>query len=125
VHPYIGDGTLRRCIGRTLTAFLVHTSKNLLIDLARERHGVREISFNERLLSIYAPSPESEIDVTQQLRAISLLLVTKYDKQTRDIYFAHMAGWQYSEILAHFKVSASTIYRCIARAIKIIPDDAK
>jgi RNA polymerase sigma factor (sigma-70 family) len=105
-------------------AFIVHISKNLFIDLSRERRW-RDISLNEHLLSTPAPSPESQINVTQQLRAVSLLLATKCGKRTRDIYIANKSGWMHSEIAAHFNVSNSTVYRCIARAIKTIAADAK
>ncbi|MEA3172825.1 MAG: Sigma-70 region 2 [Gammaproteobacteria bacterium] len=109
---------------KSTQAFVVHISKNLFIDLARKRRG-REIPFNERFLSALAPSPESQLNIAQQLRAVSSLLVTKCGKQIRDIFIANKAGWKHSEIAAHFKVSASIVHRCIAKAIKIIADDAK
>jgi RNA polymerase sigma factor (sigma-70 family) len=109
---------------KSTQAFIVHISKNLFIDLARKRRWC-EISLNEHLLSNPAPSPESHLNVTQQLRAVSLLLVTKCGKQTRDIYIANKSGWMHSEIAAHYKVSNKTVYRCIARAIKTIANEAK
>lgn len=101
-------------------AFLVHAVQNLSIDLHR-RHGARrELSFESLDLALIEPlTPEKSIDAEQRLRRIGALLEAA-SLRTREIYFAHRAGYSYDEIAAHFKISHITIRRHIARALLVV-----
>jgi DNA-directed RNA polymerase specialized sigma24 family protein len=47
-------------------------------------------------------------------------LLDAVSRRTREIYFAHRAGYSYAEIAAHMGISHITIKRHIARALLAI-----
>lgn len=105
-------------------AFLTHAVQNLSIDLHRRCEVRRELSF-ERIHPVVIDSltPETCVDAEQRLKRIGALLASA-SLRTRDIYFAHRAGYSYEEIAAHFKISHITIRRHIARALLLVMEQA-
>jgi RNA polymerase sigma factor (sigma-70 family) len=72
-------------------------------------------------------SPEEALEAEQRLGHIRALL-DAVSRRTRDIYFAHRAGYSYAEISEHMGISHITIKRHIARGLLAImeggePDD--
>ena len=109
-------------------AFLKAAVRNLAIDHHR-RHRPdlgREVPFDDvdtRQLPITTECPlESQVQAQQRLNTIQTLLDTA-SRRTRDIYFAHRAGYTYAEIGAHMRISHITIKRHIARALVVIMDE--
>jgi RNA polymerase sigma factor (sigma-70 family) len=114
-------------------AFLRHTVGNLSVDQhRRERLDLhREVSFDDvktqdSLVQSDA-TPEEALDAEQRLGHIRALL-DAVSRRTRDIYFAHRAGYSYAEISEHMGISHVTIKRHIARALLAVmeggePDD--
>jgi len=105
-------------------AFLTHAVQNLSVDLHRSRRPDirREVPFdyyNARKPLVDAETPEQVLD-TQQRLAIIQRRLDESNVRTREIYFAHRAGYSYDEIAAHFSLSHITIRRHIARALLII-----
>jgi RNA polymerase sigma-70 factor (ECF subfamily) len=101
-------------------AFLTHAVRNLSIDLHRRREVRRELSFDDLDLALIEPyTPELSVDAEQRLQHIGTLLEAA-STRTREIYFAHRAGYSYDEIAAHYKISHITIRRHIARALLVV-----
>jgi RNA polymerase sigma factor (sigma-70 family) len=106
-------------------AFLRHTVRNLSIDQhRRERLDLRSGVALEALATHGAlveahPTPEEVVDAELRLRNIRAVL-DAVSRRTRDIYFAHRAGYSYSEIAEHMEISQITIKRHIARALLAI-----
>jgi RNA polymerase sigma factor (sigma-70 family) len=106
-------------------AFLTSTVRNLSVDQhRRERPDLRrEISFEQ--VDHFSPlidpdvTPERSFEALQRLNRIRAVLDTA-SCRTREIYFAHRAGYSYAEIAAHFGISHITIRRHIARALLVI-----
>jgi len=104
-------------------AFLTHAVQNLSIDLHRRHEVRRELSF-ERVSPLIEPiTPERSIEAEQRLHRIGALLEAA-SLRTRQIYFAHRAGYSYDEIAAHFNISHITIRRHIARALLVVMEHA-
>jgi RNA polymerase sigma factor (sigma-70 family) len=101
-------------------AFLTHAVQNLSIDMHRQRNTRRERSLEYLDLSLIDPiTPEKSLDAQQRLHRIGKLLEAA-SQRTREIYFAHRAGYSYDEIAAHFSISHITIRRHIARALLVV-----
>jgi RNA polymerase sigma factor (sigma-70 family) len=101
-------------------AFLTHAVQNLSIDLYRRCESRRELSFERANPILIEPlTPEKSIDAEQRLHRIGALLEAA-SLRTREIYFAHRAGYSYDEIAAHFNISHITIRRHIARALLVV-----
>jgi RNA polymerase sigma factor (sigma-70 family) len=106
-------------------AFLRHAVHNLSIDqYRRERLDLRkEVAIddlNERTPLIASESaPEDTIEAQQRLDSIQALL-DAVSLRTREIYFAHRAGYSYAEIAEQMDISHITIKRHIARALLTI-----
>lgn len=106
-------------------AFLTSTVRNLSVDQhRRDRPDLRrEVPFEQvNHLSPLIDSdvtPERSLDALQRLDCIRDLLDAA-GSRTREIYFAHRAGYSYAEIAAHFGISHITIRRHIARALLVI-----
>jgi RNA polymerase sigma factor (sigma-70 family) len=106
-------------------AFLRHAVQNLSIDQhRRDRPDLhREVQiedFNAHCpLIAPQPSPEDNLEVEQRLGRIGALL-DSLSVRTREIYFAHRAGYSYAEIADHMGISHITIKRHIARALLAI-----
>ena len=105
-------------------AFLTATVRNLSIDQHRhDRPDLRrEVPFEEisRSGPLIAPdTPERSLEAQQRLNRIRAILDAA-SSRTREIYFAHRAGYSYAEIAAHFGISHITIRRHIARALLVI-----
>jgi RNA polymerase sigma factor (sigma-70 family) len=106
-------------------AFLRHAVTNLSIDQHRRdrldlRKEVPIEDLNARTPLIAPQStPEETLDAEQRLRGIRAVL-DAVSLRTREIYFAHRAGYSYTEIAAHMNISHITIKRHIARALLAI-----
>jgi RNA polymerase sigma factor (sigma-70 family) len=106
-------------------AFLRQAVRNLSIDQYRRGHAEsrRSVSIDE----VDAPSPlitrlatpEETLENQQRLHNIGALL-DRVSRRTRDIYFAHRAGYSYAEIADHMGISNITIKRHIERALLTI-----
>jgi RNA polymerase sigma factor (sigma-70 family) len=110
-------------------AFLTHAVQNLSVDLHRSRRPDirREVPFdyyNARTPLIDPDTPEQVLDIEQRLHRIRDLL-DAHNTRTREIYFAHRAGYSNDEISAHFNVSHITIRRTVARALLIIMEEGQ
>jgi RNA polymerase sigma-70 factor (ECF subfamily) len=103
-------------------AFLRHAVNNLSIDQhRRDRLDLRrEVPIEElnARTPLIAPqsTPEETLEAEQRLRGIRAVL-DAVSLRTREIYFAHRAGYSYAEIAAHMNISHITIKRHIARAL--------
>jgi RNA polymerase sigma-70 factor (ECF subfamily) len=106
-------------------AFLRLAVHNLSVDQhRRDRPDLqREVSFEEvdTLTPLIAsePTPENRLEAQQRLSYIQSVLDAA-SSRTREIYFAHRAGYSYAEIAAAFGISHITIKRHIARALLLI-----
>jgi RNA polymerase sigma factor (sigma-70 family) len=106
-------------------AFLRHTVHNLSIDQhRRDRLDLRrdvpihEADTRSPLIDPKS-TPERTVDAQQRLGQIRAVL-DAVSRRTRDIYFAHRAGYSYAEIAQHLGISHITIKRHIARALLAI-----
>jgi RNA polymerase sigma factor (sigma-70 family) len=106
-------------------AFLRHTANNLSID--QHRHSrpdlrkevpIEDIEEQNPLVA-QESTPEDTIEAQQRLNRIKAVL-DAVSPRTRQIYFAHRAGYSYAEIAAHMDISNITISRHIARALLTI-----
>lgn len=106
-------------------AFLRHAVHNLSIDQhRRDRLDLRRevpIEDAEAQSPLVAPqsTPEDTIEAQQRLNQIRALL-DAVSLRTREIYFAHRAGYSYAEIADQMNISHITIKRHIARALLAI-----
>jgi len=106
-------------------AFLRQAVHNLSIDQhRRERLDRRsEVSIEDH--DIRSPliasdsTPDQVLEFQQRLGHIRALL-DAVSRRTREIYFAHRAGYSYAEIAEHMGISHITIKRHIARALLAI-----
>ena len=101
-------------------AFLRRAVQNLSIDQhrrERQRTGVaiEELRSRNALIGMQS-TPEQILEAEQRLVGIRAVLDTE-SRRTRDIYFAHRAGYSYAEIAQHLGISHMTIKRHIARAL--------
>jgi RNA polymerase sigma-70 factor (ECF subfamily) len=106
-------------------AFLRRAVNNLSIDQhRRDRLDIRQwvpIDDLEARSALIAPdrTPEETLEAQQRLDSIRAVL-DAVNLRTREIYFAHRAGYSYTEIADHMNVSHCTIKRHIARALLTI-----
>lgn len=111
-------------------AFLRHAVYNLSVDQHRRdrldlRREVPIEDFNARTPLIAPEStPEETLELQQRLSGIRALL-DSVSRRTREIYFAHRAGYSYAEISDHLGVSHITIKRHIARALLAIMEQGE
>ncbi len=111
-------------------AFLRHAVHNLSIDLhRRDRLDLhREMRIED--LNGHVPLIASEvtledtIEAQQRINQIGALL-DAVNIRTREIYFAHRAGYSYAEIADHMGISRITIKRHIARALLAIMEQGE
>src|ERR1700722_11186336 len=106
-------------------AFLRHAVTNLSIDQhRRDRLDLRrevpieEVNAHSPLISTES-TPEEALEAQQRLGRIRAAL-DAVSLRTREIYFAHRAGYSYAEIAEHMNISHITIKRHIARALLAI-----
>jgi RNA polymerase sigma factor (sigma-70 family) len=111
-------------------AFLRHAVHNLSIDQhRRDRSDLRrevnieEINAASPLIAPYG-APEDDLHAQQRLNHITALL-DALSPRTREIYFAHRAGYTYAEIADHMRISHITIKRHIARALLALMEHAE
>jgi RNA polymerase sigma factor (sigma-70 family) len=108
-------------------AFLRQAVHNLSVDQhRRDRSDLgREVRIEDADADcpLIAPetAPEDNLEAQQRLIHIRTLL-DAVSVRTREIYFAHRAGYSYGEIAAHMGISQITIKRHIARALLAIMD---
>ena len=108
--------------------FLIRTVRNLSIDWHRTAHRDRYVAQSveelDAAIALIDDSPTPDVifsardrlyRIGQKLEAIS--------ERTRDIYFAHRAGYTYTEIGEQMDVSKSTIEKHIARAVLALMDE--
>jgi RNA polymerase sigma factor (sigma-70 family) len=106
-------------------AFLRHAVVNLSIDQHRRdrtdlRHHVPvEVIDSHPPLIAAQSSPEDRLQAEQRLHQLCVILDAA-SPRTREIYFAHRAGYSYTEIADHLRVSHITVRRHIARALLVI-----
>jgi len=106
-------------------AFVRHAAHNLSIDQhRRDRLDLhREVSLEdvEAQSPLIAPqaAPEDTVEAQQRLNHIQAVL-DAVSLRTREIYFAHRAGYSYAEIADQMDISHITIKRHIARALLTI-----
>lgn len=109
-------------------AFLLRTVRNLSIDRHRSEQGHlfadRPVEELEAAVSIAdeGPSADEILAAQERLYRISNTLAA-ISPRTRDIYFAHRAGYSYAEIGEHLGVSKSTIEKHIARGVQALMDE--
>ncbi len=103
-------------------AFLLRTVHNLHIDQHRRdrRHlyvnsPVEELEAS-RPLADPAPAPDEVFAAQQRLREISDALEA-ISTRTREVFFAHRAGYGQAEIAAYHGISESAVEKHIARAV--------
>ncbi len=103
-------------------AFLRHAVLNLSIDQHRRdgfavhrRVPLEDVRAHASLVDPLA-TPEQTLDAQQRLANIGRVL-DAVSRRTREIYFAHRAGYSYPEIAHHMGISQSTIKRHVARAL--------
>ena len=103
-------------------AFLSRCVKNLSIDRhRRERRHLYEAQSIEDLDAVLAlidsgPAPDEVFATQQRLDRIRSAL-DAVGTRTREIYFAHRAGYSYAEIASHLRISPSAVEKHIARAV--------
>jgi RNA polymerase sigma factor (sigma-70 family) len=108
-------------------AFLRQAVTNLSIDQhRRDRLDLRKEVPIEELdarnpLIAQESTPEESFEALQRLNRIRAVL-DAVSVRTREIYFAHRAGYSYAEIAAHMNISQITIKRHIGRALLAIMD---
>lgn len=106
----------------------MRTVRNLSIDRHRSEHAHlfadRPVEELEAAVSIAdeGPSADEILGARQRLYRIGNTLAA-ISPRTRDIYFAHRAGYSYAEIGEHLGVSKSTIEKHIARAVLALMDE--
>jgi RNA polymerase sigma factor (sigma-70 family) len=106
-------------------AFLRHAVTNLSIDQhrrdrldLRKEVPIEELNARSPLISTDS-TPEETLEAQQRLGRIRAAL-DAVSLRTREIYFAHRAGYTYAEIADHMNISHITIKRHIARALLAI-----
>ncbi len=111
-------------------AFLRRAVNNLSIDQYRhDRPDLRKEVPIEELnaqtpLIAPEPTPDEILEAQQRLDRIRAVLEA-VSVRTREIYFAHRAGYSYAEIADHMNISPTTIKRHIARALLAIMEHGK
>jgi RNA polymerase sigma-70 factor (ECF subfamily) len=111
-------------------AFLRRAVNNLSIDQYRhDRPDLRKEVPIEELnaqtpLIAPEPTPDEILEAQQRLDRIRAVLEA-VSLRTREIYFAHRAGYSYAEIADHMNISPTTIKRHIARALLAIMEHGK
>jgi RNA polymerase sigma factor (sigma-70 family) len=111
-------------------AFLRHAVHNLSVDQhRRDRSDLRrKVSIDDlnARSPLIAPesTPEDTLEAQQRLSHIRVVL-DAVSLRTREIYFAHRAGYSYSEIADHMSISHITIKRHIARALLAIMEQVE
>lgn len=106
-------------------AFLTRCVTNLAIDRHRRerRHLYAEQSVEELEATLglvdSAPGPDEVFAAQQRLERIRSAL-DAVSSRTREIYFAHRAGYSYTEIASYLGISSSAIEKHIARAVLAI-----
>jgi RNA polymerase sigma-70 factor (ECF subfamily) len=101
-------------------AFLRQAVQNLSIDQYRHERQRTDVAIEElrsrNALIATESTPEELLQAEQRLVGIRAVLDAE-SRRTRDIYFAHRAGYSYAEIAQHLGISHMTIKRHIARAL--------
>jgi RNA polymerase sigma factor (sigma-70 family) len=115
----------RSAVVRNKEEFLARTVSNLAIDQQRRARVVTYASESvEELAQILplidtTPGPEQVLAAEQRLRAVQATL-DAVSTRTREIYFAHRAGYRYDEIAAAFGITEKTVEKHIARAVLLL-----
>jgi RNA polymerase sigma-70 factor (ECF subfamily) len=122
LHEYTRSSTVSNN-----SAFLARTVRNLSIDRYRREHRhlyaletVEELEQND-VLQDEGPAPDDIVSSQRRLQKVESIL-RAVSPRTCDIYFAHRAGYSYTEIGEQLRVSKSTIEKHIARAVLALMD---
>lgn len=103
-------------------AFLRQVVSNLSINLYRRRLIVSFApieDIDDAALIDVGPEPHRIISAQQQLDRVARFLSAVSARTTR-IFFAHRAGFSYSEIAKEFGISQRTVRKHIARATSML-----
>jgi RNA polymerase sigma factor (sigma-70 family) len=106
---------------RNKEEFLAKTLSNLLIDQQRRARIVAYASESVEELAQRlpfldpTPGPERIVAAEQRLGQIKDTL-DAISQRTREIYFAHRAGYRYDEIATSYGISEKTVEKHVARA---------
>ena len=101
-------------------AFLRQAVRNLSIDQHRRERLKVEVGIDEpqaRGTFMASEATPEDLLVAEQRLANIRTVLDGVSRRTRDIYFAHRAGYSYAEISQHLGISHMTIKRHIARAL--------
>lgn len=117
----------RTCTVHNEAAFLERTVINLSIDRFRResRHpaigrSVEDIAEAIPLVDP-APDPVEVLGAQERLERIRLAL-DSVNVRTRQIYFAHRAGYSHRELANAYGISISSVEKAIARAVVALMD---
>jgi len=110
---------------RNREAFLVRAVSNLAINQHRHERvrnyadeTLEELEESGPLVDT-APGPDRVIAAEQRLKQIQETL-DAVSTRTREIYFAHRAGYRYDEIASVFGITVKTVEKHIARAVLLL-----
>jgi RNA polymerase sigma factor (sigma-70 family) len=84
----------------------------------RQEVPIEELNARSALIAPQS-TPEDTLEAEQRLGSIRAVL-DAVSPRTREIYFAHRAGYSYAEIADSLNISHITIKRHIARALLTI-----
>jgi RNA polymerase sigma-70 factor (ECF subfamily) len=107
---------------RNRDEFLARTVRNLSIDQIRHERVVCYAPEPVEKIASYAPfvdsapTPDRILDAEQRLSEIGSALA-RVSVRMQEIYFLHLAGYQYKEIAARFGLSAKTVEKHMTRAL--------
>jgi RNA polymerase sigma factor (sigma-70 family) len=107
---------------RNRDEFLVRTVRNLTIDQIRHERVVAYAPDPVEEVATYiplvdsAPTPDRVLDAEQRLSEIGNELA-RVSVRMQEIYFLHLAGYQYKEIAVRYGLSVKTVEKHMTRAL--------
>ena len=107
---------------RNRDEFLVRTVRNLSIDQIRHERVVAYAPDPVEEVATYiplvdsAPTPDRVLDAEQRLSEIGNELA-RVSVRMQEIYFLHLAGYQYKEIAVRYGLSVKTVEKHMTRAL--------
>jgi RNA polymerase sigma factor (sigma-70 family) len=107
---------------RNRDEFLARTVRNLSIDQIRHERVVAYASDPVEEVANYtplidcAPTPDRVLDAEQRLSEVGSALA-RVSVRMQEIYFLHLAGYQYKEIAVRYGLSVKTVEKHMTRAL--------